>query len=215
MSFVSQYGGNLETGKNTGMKGINAALAAGMTINEIRDQLRKEGVQTGTKATEFLAARPSKSFISQYGGNLETMAHSGLRAVKAAEAAGLSSNQIQRMASAQGITFGSGAQEYFKNQQEASVENKFATQIATMQDMFAKSMQQQQTQYEQMQKVQEERMAVLRQQIQQAQGAQQQRPAVAGVKMAEGTGGTAMQIARRGIGGAFGRRGMRISGLNV
>lgn len=94
-------------------------------------------------------------------------------------------------------------------------EELFASQIASMQEMFTKSIQQQQEQYMQMQAAQEERMAALQQQMQQAMIAQQQRPTVAGVKMAEGTGGTPMQIARRGVTGAFGRRGMRISSLNV
>lgn len=91
----------------------------------------------------------------------------------------------------------------------------FSTQIAAMQQMFQQSMMQQQQQYMQMQQAQDERMAALQQQMQQSMIAQQQRPEVAGVKMAEGTAGTPMQIARRGVTGAFGRRGMRISSLNV
>jgi hypothetical protein len=91
----------------------------------------------------------------------------------------------------------------------------FADQIASMQQMFQQSMQQQQQQYMQMQQAQDERMAALQQQMQQAMVAQQTRPEVAGVKMAEGAAGTPMQIARRGVTGAFGRRGMRISSLNV
>lgn len=91
----------------------------------------------------------------------------------------------------------------------------FATQIASMQQMFQQSMQQQQQQYMQMQQAQDERMAALQQQMQQSMIAQQQRPEVAGVKMAEGAAGTPMQIARRGVTGTFGRRGMRISSLNV
>jgi hypothetical protein len=95
----------------------------------------------------------------------------------------------------------------------------FAEQIASMQQMFQQSMQQQQQQYMQMQQAQDERMAALQQQMQQSMQqsmiAQQTRPEVAGVKMAEGTAGTPMQIARRGVTGAFGRRGMRISSINV
>jgi|TARA_B100000530_G_scaffold253145_1_gene167004 hypothetical protein len=154
-------------------------------------------------------------FINRFGGNTETMAHSGLKAVKAAEAAGLSIGEIQRMAAAQGVQFGIGAQEYFKEKQGPSPQDMFATQIASMQEMFQQSMQQQQTQYMQMQQAQEERMAALQQQMQQAMVAQQTRPEVAGVKMAQGSAGTPMQIARRGVTGAFGRRGMRISALNV
>ena len=154
-------------------------------------------------------------FINRFGGNKETMAHSGLKAVKAAEAAGLSISEIQRMAAAQGVQFGIGAQEYFKEKQGPSPQDMFASQIASMQEMFQQSMMQQQQQYMQMQQAQDERMAALQQQMQQAMVAQQTRPEVAGVKMATGSAGTPMQIARRGVTGAFGRRGMRISSLNV
>ena len=211
MNFVSKYGGNVATGKHTGMKGIRAALDAGLTINQIRDQLKREGIQTGTKATEFLAARPAESFIAQYGGNEETMAHSGLKAVKAAEATGLSKAQVEQMGKEQGISFGSGAQEYFN---QPSPEEIFASRIKNLQDTFTATLKQQQDRFQEMQRSQEQRMATLQQQMQ-STAAQQTRPTVAGVKMAEGAGGTAMQIARRGVTGAFGRRGMRISGLNV
>lgn len=92
---------------------------------------------------------------------------------------------------------------------------QFATQIKAMQDMFTQSIQSQQQQYQQMQAAQDKRMTALQQQMQQSMAAQQQRPEVAGVKMASGSAGTPMQIARRGISGAFGRSGMRISSLNV
>jgi hypothetical protein len=95
------------------------------------------------------------------------------------------------------------------------IASQFASQIEQMQQGFMQSMQQQQQMFQQMQTSQSERMEALQQQMMQAQVAQQQRPVVAGVKMAEGTGGTPMQIARRGVTGAFGRRGMRISSLNV
>ena len=95
------------------------------------------------------------------------------------------------------------------------IASKFQEQIAAMQQGFMQSMQQQTQMFQQMQASQSERMEALQQQMMQAQVAQQQRPEVAGVKMAEGAGGTPMQIARRGVSGAFGRRGMRISSLNV
>lgn len=155
------------------------------------------------------------NFINLYGGNRETMAHSGLAAVKRAEAAGMSLEEIQRMAASQGISFGQKAQDYFAANKAPSAEDMFASQISSMQEMFQASMQQQMMQFQQMQQAQDERMMALQQQMQQAMVAQQQRPQVAGVKMAEGTGGTPMQIARRGVSGAFGRRGMRISSLNV
>lgn len=62
---------------------------------------------------------------------------------------------------------------------------------------------------------QDDRMAKLQEIMMQSQAMNQQRPEVAGVKMATGPAGNLMQIARRGVTGAFGRRGMRISSLNV
>lgn len=98
---------------------------------------------------------------------------------------------------------------------DTSAADALAAQIAQMQAGFMQSMQQQQAMFQQMQASQSERMEALQQQMLQSQIAQQQRPEVAGVKMAEGAAGTPMQIARRGVTGAFGRRGMRISSLNV
>ena len=176
-----------------------------------------EEPQTGFTPTVLDTGESSNPalFINRFGGNKETMAHSGLAAVKRAEAAGMSLEEIQRTAAAQGISFGQKAQDYFAANKAPSAQDMFASQIASMQEMFQQSMMQQQQQYMQMQQAQDERMAALQQQMQQAMIAQQTRPEVAGVKMAEGTGGTPMQIARRGVSGAFGRRGMRISSLNV
>lgn len=94
-------------------------------------------------------------------------------------------------------------------------EDLLGQQIADMQAGFMESMQQQAAMFQQMQTSQNERMQQLQQQMMNAQAMQQVRPQVAGVKMAAGASGTPMQIARRGVTGAFGRRGMRISGLNL
>jgi hypothetical protein len=68
----------------------------------------------------------SKQFIVDYGGNTSTMAHSGLAAVKKAEAAGYSIAQIQQMGIDQGISFGSGAQAYFNQARETQYQNQLA-----------------------------------------------------------------------------------------
>ena len=155
MSFVSQFGGNQETGKHTGMGGINAALAAGMTINEIRNQLAREGVQTGSKATEFLAARPSTSFIAQYGGNEGTMGHSGLSALNRAQAAGLSLGQIRSQAAAEGIQFGERAANVLRQDETIqSITDSFTQQIAELNRAREQELAQMQQQF----KIESERM---------------------------------------------------------
>jgi len=87
--------------------------------------------------------------------------------------------------------------------------------IAAMQQGFMQSMQQSAQQFQQMQQSQNERMEALQQMMIQSQARQAERPTVAGVKTATGQAGTPMEIARRGVSGAFGRKGMRIRSLNV
>ena len=87
--------------------------------------------------------------------------------------------------------------------------------IAAMQQGFMESMQQNAMQFQQMQQAQNERMEALQQMMIQSQASQAERPAVAGVQTAVGQSGTPMQIARRGVSGSFGRRGMRVQNLNV
>ena len=85
------------------------------------------------------ASKPAaKDFITRFGGNTDTMAHSGLSAVKRAEAAGYSIAQIQQMGIDQGISFGSGAQTYFNQQRQKS----FDDQLAAIQQQNAANLQQ-------------------------------------------------------------------------
>ena len=52
--FIKQFGGG---GGKVGMGSIDRALASGMSINQVRKALSSQGIGTGAKATEFLAAR--------------------------------------------------------------------------------------------------------------------------------------------------------------
>ena len=76
--------------------------------------------------------------MTRFGGNTETMAHSGMAGVRAAEDAGYSIAQIQQMGIDQGISFGSGAQTYFNQQRQKS----FDDQLAAMQQQNAANLQQ-------------------------------------------------------------------------
>ena len=198
MSFVSQFGGNQETGKHTGMKGINAALAAGMTINEIRAQLAREGVQTGSKATEFLAARPATSFIAQYGGNESTMANSGMEAVRRAQQAGLTIDEIRDQAAQEGVSFGVGAQSMFTSY---DIQNQLKSQARQIQQ-----------QYQAAQQKAAEAAERQRRQMQIAQAYGQSDPA--DVRFSRSRAQRAGMV-NLGATGAFGRQGLRIRNLNV
>ena len=93
----------------------------------------------GNEANNYTPSTPAaKDFIERFGGNKDTMAHSGLSAVKEAENAGYSIAQIQQMGIDQGISFGSGAQTYFNQQRQKS----FDDQLAAMQQQNAANLQQ-------------------------------------------------------------------------
>ena len=144
MSFIEQFGGNKETGRNTGLAAIRKAVESGMTINEIRGQLAREGIATGSKATEYLAARPATSFIAQYGGNEETFGHSGYQALERARQAGLSDAQIRAQAAAEGVSFGYRADASLRQgsiadsfrQQMEQINLQREQQLAQMQQQF-------------------------------------------------------------------------------
>ena len=131
--FISKFGGNEETFAHTGLGSIQRALATGMTINEVRDQLAREGVQTGEAATKYLADRPADRFISKYGGNVETFAHSGLGSLNRAQAAGMSLAQIREAGQREGITFGERAASVLaQDLQMQNLTDAFTSRIADL-----------------------------------------------------------------------------------
>lgn len=71
------------------------------------------------------------SFINTYGGNKETMAHTGMSAVQKAIDAGMTISQIQAQAKREGISFGSKAQNYIR-EREGSFIAKYGGNEATM-----------------------------------------------------------------------------------
>ena len=146
------------------------------------------------------------NFIELYGGNKDTMAHSGLKAVRAAEAAGLSIGQIQRMASSQGISFGSGAQDYFRQKEK----QQFTNQIATLTNTFQQQMQQQQAQFAEEQRRQQERLQQIQQQALEAQTRQ-----AAPEKTAQVLGGGKSMIIRPGARTKFSRPELQIKSMNI
>ena len=193
-SFIETYGGNLSTMAHSGMAAVQRALDAGLTINEIRNQAAREGVSFGTRAREFLAARPASSFIAQYGGNEATMRNTGLDAVRRAQQAGLSINEIRNRAAQEGISFGVGAQSAFSSYDTQQ-------QLKQQQQMF-----QQQLAAQQRQAQEAQRQLMI--------NMQRGDRAPAAVKTAS-SGAEQSGLTRRGTTGYFGRRGMRIGSLNV
>lgn len=146
------------------------------------------------------------NFIELYGGNKNTMAHSGLKAVRAAEAAGLSINEIQQMARSQGISFGSGAQDYFRQKEK----QQFTNQIATLTNTFKQQMQQQQAQFAEAQRRQQERLQQIQQQALEAQTRQ-----AAPEQTAQVLGGGKSMIIRPGQRTRFSRPELQIKSMNI
>lgn len=95
------------------------------------------------------------------------------------------------------------------------IASAMAAQVEGMQAQFAQVLQEQTKLFQEQQQAQSQRMEALQQAMLQSQAQMRERPTVTGVKTASGTSGDQMQIAKRGVSGAFGRRGMRIKSLNV
>jgi hypothetical protein len=118
--------------RHSGMQGIRNALAAGLTVNQIREQAAREGITFGGDAQAFLADRSPTSFIAQYGGNPYTMANTGQKAIDRALESGLTINQIREQAAKEGLSFGSGAQQYLSARPETSFIAQYGGNEATM-----------------------------------------------------------------------------------
>ena len=71
------------------------------------------------------------SFINTYGGNRETMAHTGMSAVQRAIDAGMTISQIRAQTSREGISFGSKAQDYI-NARKGTFIGKYGGNEETM-----------------------------------------------------------------------------------
>ncbi len=205
MSFIRTYGGNTDTMAHSGMKGVQAAIDAGMTVHQILAQASREGISFGHKAQDYLNSRQG-TFIGKYGGNESTMAHAGLQAVTAAKAAGLSYEQMQQQAAAEGVQFQSGAQALFssanqqKRQEEmASLQAKFDSQMAGIRTQMGN----QQAMYDSnLKSMQNTLMTSMY---------PNNRESVLGIKGATtGTDANNAAMARQGVKGTFSRSGMRI-----
>ena len=149
-------------------------------------------------------------FIETYGGNLSTMAHSGLAAVKKAEAAGLSIGQIQDIGRREGISFGSGAQDYFRQQNQTNLATQFASQIAGIQTSMQQQIDAQRRQMEQQQQEYQRRVEEMQQQALQAQTRQAAAPQTAQVAAP----GKSLFI-RPGASTRFSRPELQIKSMNI
>ena len=134
------------------------------------------------------------------------MAHSGLKAVRAAEAAGLSIGQIRQMAASQGVSFGSGAQDYFRQKER----QQFTDQITTLKNTFEQQMQEQQARFAEAQRKQQKRLEQIQQQALEAQTRQ-----AAPDKTAQVLGGGKSMIIRPGNSTRFRRPELQIKSMNI
>lgn len=199
MSFINTYGGNTDTMRHSGKQAVLRAIDAGMTISQIQAQAAREGISFGHQARDYIDARKN-TFIGKYGGNEGTMANAGLQAVSAARSAGLSMEEIQKQAGAEGVSWGSGAQAMFSQHNMLNdMQSKFDSQMAQLQSR----MQSQQANYDKnLQSMQNTLMATMQ---------PNNRESVLGIKGAT-TGNTSdnSAMARQGVKGTFSRSGMRI-----
>ena len=129
-SFISRFGGNMAT-RQTGLAALKRAFGSGLTINNVRDQLAREGVTPGPAGMSYLTARSPSAFVSKYGGNTDTMRMSGLNGLKrAAEDLG-TLNKVRQAASSQGISWGPAAQQFFQSRGDDKFISQYGGNIET------------------------------------------------------------------------------------
>lgn len=207
-NFINMYGGNKDTMRHSGKAAVDKALAAGLTINQIRNQAAKEGVSFGSGAQEYLNARPANSFIAQYGGNEGTMANSGMQAVSRALAGGLTAAQIDQRAASEGVSFGIDARNFLNNQAAQKQESdemrkRFEAQMLGIQNQMKS---QQQSYLDSMQQMTNTLNASMNPNT---------RESVLGVKGAGSDSSNTAKLNRQGMKGSFARTGLRIKSLNI
>lgn len=220
--FGRQIGRNSRTGRPiysiTNREGYNQALKAkqqakdagfasvdAMNINrQMRNQLESKAIASGMAIKDAYALVP--------GGDL-TNTQALQEAWNKITVQPPAQQQVQQAAPAPVVQQPAPPQPQGPSMQDVAAQ--MAAQVQGMQAQFAQAMQQQAQLFQEQQQAQEQRMAELQQNMIQSQMQMRDRPTVTGVKTASGTSGDQMQIARRGVSGAFGRRGMRIKGLNV
>jgi|9_EtaG_2_1085328.scaffolds.fasta_scaffold27150_2 hypothetical protein len=227
--FIKRYGGNTDTMKHSGLNAVNKALAAGLTVNQIRNQANDEGISFGYRAQDFLNARSPNLFISQYGGNEETMAHSGMNAVTAAMRGGLTPAQIDQRAKSEGVQFGYRARDFLdmsarqvqeaERQKAAAAAQKAAVeeqkrQAEAMQKRFDTQMLNMQNQMRTQQESYLENMAQMTNTMN-ANMNPNTRESVLGVKGAGSDSSNTAKLNRQGMKGSFARTGLRIKSLNI
>ena len=108
-AFVSMYGGNADTMRNSGLASLRRAADDLGTLNQVRQTASSQGISWGPAAQQFFNTRGEDKFISQYGGNLDTFANSGMASVNRALAAGLSPQDIEQRGIAENISWGTEA----------------------------------------------------------------------------------------------------------
>jgi len=210
MSFIRRYGGNQETMAHSGMAAVQRAIDAGMTVHQIQAQAGREGISFGHKAQDYLNARQG-TFIGKYGGNEGTMAHAGLQAVDAASAAGLSYEEMQRQAAAEGVQFQSGAQALFKSYRDAAEQQKRREQeMKSLQSRFDSQMASIRTQMASQQSAYDKNLKSMENTMKATMNPNN-RESVLGIKGAStGSASDSAAMARQGVKGTFSRSGLRI-----
>lgn len=59
-SFVSKYGGNYNTMRNSGMQSVNRAMASGMSWEQVQQAAQREGISWGEKAQSYFSSQTAE-----------------------------------------------------------------------------------------------------------------------------------------------------------
>lgn len=190
------------------------AVKQGHTILQIkqyldrnRHQLRDWNVPGRGGLYDELASK-ANTFVGRYGGNVDTMKHSGLSGIDRARQAGLTYDQIRAQAAREGISWGSGAQSLFRQLDAGKEAQRRAEEAAQRQAAEYARIQ------EEMRRQAEAQEAAMMKQQRQQQVLAAEQARGGGVQFSKSKA-QKKKLTTAGTAGYFGRKGLRISGLNV
>ena len=123
---LSQFLGSNSSAGTLGANAFNRAIQSGLSDSQIRSLAAAQGLSIGS-AVRPAAAAPQTTGLSQFLGTNSAANTLGLQAFNRALQSGLTPQQIQSQAAAQGLSFGQGVQDQFN---QAAPQSKFSKDLS-------------------------------------------------------------------------------------
>ena len=126
---LSQFLGSNSSAGTLGANAFNRAIQSGLSDSQVRNLAAAQGLSIGS-AVRPAAAAPQTTGLSQFLGTNSAANTLGLQAFNRAVQSGLTPQQIQSQAAAQGLSFGQGVQDQFNEAAAVQPQSKFSKDLS-------------------------------------------------------------------------------------